>query len=142
MKYNKNVSSSRRKARCARYNAPSHIRRIMMSAPLSKELREKYHVRSLPIRKDDEVVIVRGDKGKKKESGKVVACYRKKWVIHIEKITGTKLNGGTYFIGIDPSNVQITKLKLDKDRRAMLARKDQSKRKAAAEKGKVAEVKA
>ena len=114
----------------------------MMSAPLSKELREKYHVRSLPIRKDDEVVIVRGDKGKKKESGKVVACYRKKWVIHIEKITGTKLNGGTYFIGIDPSNVQITKLKLDKDRRAMLARKDQSKRKAAAEKGKVSEVKA
>ena len=110
-----------------------------MSAPLSKELRKKYHIRALPIRKDDEVVVVRGDKGKKKESGKVVACYRKKWVIHIEKITGTKLNGGTYFIGIHPSNVQITKLKLDKGRRAMIARKLRGKK---AAKGKVEEVKA
>ena len=31
-----------------------------MSAPLSKELRNKHHVRSLPIRRDDEVVVVRG----------------------------------------------------------------------------------
>ena len=31
-----------------------------MSAPLSKELRQKYNVRSLPVRKDDEVVVTRG----------------------------------------------------------------------------------
>ena len=31
-------------------------------------------------------------------------------------------------VGIDPSKVVITKLKLDKDRKAMLERKDQSKR--------------
>lgn len=28
-----------------------------MSAPLSKELRTKYNVRAMPIRKDDEVVV-------------------------------------------------------------------------------------
>lgn len=28
-----------------------------MSAPLSKELRQKYNVRSMPIRKDDEVMV-------------------------------------------------------------------------------------
>ena len=28
-----------------------------MSAPLSKELRKKYNVRSIPIRKDDEVMV-------------------------------------------------------------------------------------
>lgn len=28
-----------------------------MSAPLSKELRQKYNVRSMPIRKDDEVQV-------------------------------------------------------------------------------------
>ena len=31
-----------------------------MSAPLSTELRAKYNVRSVPIRKDDEVQVVRG----------------------------------------------------------------------------------
>ena len=31
-----------------------------MSAHLSKELRAKHNVRALPVRKDDEVVIVRG----------------------------------------------------------------------------------
>ena len=41
------VSSSRRKSRKAHFTAPSNVRRKIMSAPLSKELREKYHVRPL-----------------------------------------------------------------------------------------------
>lgn len=40
------VHSSRRKSRSAHFNAPSSERRVIMSAPLSKELREKYNVRS------------------------------------------------------------------------------------------------
>ena len=106
----------------------------MMSAPLSKELREKYNVRRMPIRKDDEVVVMRG--ASKGRDGKVVAVYRKKWVIHIDKITREKANGAPVQIGIHPSNVQITKLKLDKDRRAALERRDKSK---LADKGKVTE---
>ena len=48
-------------------------------------------VRSVPIRKDDEVSVVRGTyKGRE---GKVVQVYRKKWVIHIERITREKVNG-------------------------------------------------
>ena len=63
----------------------------MMSAPLSKELRSKYNVRSMPVRKDDEVVVVRGTyKGRE---GKVVQVYRRKWVIHIERIQKEKVNG-------------------------------------------------
>lgn len=50
MKTNPNVSSSRRKARRAHFQAPSSIRRNIMSAPLSRELREKYNVRSIPVR--------------------------------------------------------------------------------------------
>lgn len=57
MKFNKQVSSSRRKNRKRHFSAPSHIRRRLMSAPLSKELRQKYNVRSMPIRKDDEVQV-------------------------------------------------------------------------------------
>jgi len=92
-----------------------------MSAPLSKELREKYHVRSLPIRKDDEVVVVRGTyKGRE---GKVVQCYRKKYVIHIERVNKEKVNGSSVPVGIHPSKVVINKLKLDKDRNAILERR-------------------
>ncbi|CAH1421208.1 unnamed protein product [Lactuca virosa] len=55
MKYNPRVTSSRRKNRKAHFSAPSSIRRVLMSAPLSGELRSKHNLRSMPIRKDDEV---------------------------------------------------------------------------------------
>ena len=119
------TSSSRRKMRKAHFTAPSHIRRIMMSAPLSKELRTKYNVRSLPVRKDDEVKIKSGSQ--KNRDGKVICCYRKRWAIHIDKITREKSNGATVYIGVHPSNVEITKLKMDKGRKAMLDRKNVSK---------------
>lgn len=45
MKFSPNVSSSRRKSRKAHFTAPSHIRRKIMTAPLSKELQAKYKVR-------------------------------------------------------------------------------------------------
>ncbi|TKC51659.1 hypothetical protein EI555_017647, partial [Monodon monoceros] len=55
MKFNPFVTSDRSKNRKRHFNAPSHVRRKIMSSPLSKELRQKYNVRSMPIRKDDEV---------------------------------------------------------------------------------------
>ena len=57
MKFNKSVSSSRRVNRRRHFQAPSHIRRKLMSSPLSKDLRLKHNVRSMPIRKDDEVMV-------------------------------------------------------------------------------------
>merc|ERR1719269_501511 len=119
MKFSANVSSSRRKSRKAHFSAPSSVRRKIMSAHLNKELSQKYHVKSMPIRKDDEVIVVRGSN--RGREGKVIQVYRK------------KSNGSTVNVGIHPSNVMITKLKLDKDRRAILDRKDTSK---ATEKGK------
>ena len=77
----------------------------------------------MPIRKDDEVQIVRGDNNYIGREGKVVQVYRKKWVIHVERLTQDKVNGASYHIGYDPSKVVITKLKLDKDRKALLDRK-------------------
>merc|ERR1712146_485462 len=131
MKFSKDVSSSRRKSRKAHFSASSSERRIIMSAPLSSELRSKYGVRSLPVRKDDEVSVVRGTyKGRE---GKVTQVYRKKWVIHVERITREKVNGATVQVGLDPSKCVLTKLKLDKDRKAILERK---KGAAGAEKGK------
>lgn len=126
MKFNKLVTSSRRKNRLRHFTAPSHIRRKIMSAPLSKELRKKHGVRSIPIRKDDEVQISRGHY-KGSQTGKVVQCYRRKYVIHIERIQREKANGATVPVGIHPSKVVITKLKMDKDRKQILDRKARSK---------------
>lgn len=55
--------------------------------------------------------------------GKVIQAYRSKYVIHIERITREKANGATVFVGIHPSNVVIVKLKLDRDRKAILERR-------------------
>lgn len=91
MKFNPNVSSSRRKSRKAHFTAPSSERRKIMSASLSQELKKQHNCRSIPVRKEDEVRIVRGSfKGKE---GKVVQVYRKKWVIHVDKVTRDKVNG-------------------------------------------------
>merc|ERR1719258_987835 len=122
MKKNSAVSSSRRKCRKAHFSAPSNVRRKLMSAPLSKDLRAKYGVRSIPVRKDDEVLVTRGHY--KGQQGKVTNCYRKKWVLHIERLQREKANGATVNVGFDPSKVEVVKLRLDKDRKAILARKD------------------
>ncbi|KAL3471140.1 translation protein SH3-like domain-containing protein [Aspergillus californicus] len=117
---NQAISSSRRKSRKAHFNAPSSERRVIMSAPLSKELREKHNVRSIPIRKDDEVTIVRGtNKGRE---GKITSVYRLKWCVHIERVVREKSNGSSVPLPIHPSKVVITKLKIDKDRENILER--------------------
>merc|ERR1712216_846281 len=120
MKFSPDVSSSRRKSRRAHFQAPSSVRRKILSAPLSAELRNKYSVRSMPVRKDDEVHVVRGFKGRE---GKVLTVYRRKFCIHVERVTRDKANGGVVNVGIHPSNVVITKLKLDRDRKSILDRK-------------------
>ena len=53
--------------------------------------------------------------------------YRKKWVIHVDRVQRDKSNGASSPIVIHPSNVVITTIKLDKDRRAILDRKDRKK---------------
>lgn len=132
MKFSQSVSASRRKSRKAHFTAPSSVRHKLMSAPLSTELKAKYNVNAVAVRKDDEVSVVRGTyKGRE---GKVIQCYRRKWVIHIERITREKASGATVQVGIDPSKVVVTKIKLDKDRKEMLKRKDSKG--SAAKKGK------
>ena len=121
MKTHCTVSSSRRKCRKAHFQAPSHIRRKLMSSHLSKELRLQHKVRAMPIRKDDEIVITKGkDKGKK---GKVLKVYRKRWCIHVEKVTKDKASGQPIQIPIKPANCIITTLKLDNQRKELLKKK-------------------
>ena len=58
---------------------------------LSKDLRKKYSVRSMPVRKDDVVSVTRGPyQGNK---GKVTCVYRRRWYVNIEKLSKPKING-------------------------------------------------
>ncbi|KAL2843878.1 hypothetical protein BJY01DRAFT_235510 [Aspergillus pseudoustus] len=82
--------------------------------------RGKLKVRSIPIRRDDEILVLRGSQ--KGREGKVTSVYRLKWAIHVERIVREKSNGQSVPIPLAPSNVVITKLKLDKDREQILER--------------------
>jgi large subunit ribosomal protein L26e len=127
MKYSEAVTSSRRKNRKAHFSSHSEARRKLMSAALSKELQARHGVRSMPIRKDDEVMIVRGVF--KSREGKVTCCFRKKFRVQVERITREKVNGAQVPVGVPASNLVITKLKMDKDRKAKLEAKSKGKTK-------------
>merc|ERR1711976_305680 len=122
-----NVTSSRRKNRRAHFKAPSHLRYKLMSCNLNKELRAKHGIRSMPVRKDDEVTVVRGKS--KGHSGKVNQVYRKRWCLYIEGLAKTKPNNQPIRIPIDASNCVLTKMRLTKDRLGLLTRKAQNNEK-------------
>lgn len=119
-----------RKQRKYVYNAPLHIRHKFLSANLSKELRKKYGKRSLPLRKGDEVLIMRGSFKKKK--AKISSINLKKTYVVLEGIQRTKKDGSKVNIPFHPSVLQIQSLNLDdKQRLAILNRKSPSQAKEA-----------
>ena len=75
-----------------------------MSCRLSRELRQRHNVKTIPVRKDDEVQVISGHH-KGTQAGKVVRAYRKKYVLHIERVQREKSNGATVYVGVHPSNV-------------------------------------
>nr|XP_020845811.1 60S ribosomal protein L26-like [Phascolarctos cinereus] len=125
MKFNPFVTSDRSKNRKRHFSVPSHIQRKITLCPLSKELRQKYNICSMPIWKDDEVQVVRTHY-KGQQIGMVVQVYRKKYIIYIECVQNEKAKGTTVHVGIHPSKVVITRLKLDKDRKTILEHKAKS----------------
>jgi large subunit ribosomal protein L24 len=114
-------SKKPRKQRKFLYKAPLHIRRKMISAHLSKELREKYKRRSFPLRKGDEVKVMRGEfKG---TIGKIVRVDTKKYKVYVDTVKKKRSVGTEYLVPVSPSNLMITKLNLeDKYRLKMLER--------------------
>ena len=108
------VSSKRRVQRKYQLAAPSSIKRKLMSCHLVKALRDQHKIRALPIKRGDEVKILKGKaKGK---SGKVVQVYRKRNVIYVDKVNREKQNGQTVFLPIKPCYCVIEKLLINKDR--------------------------
>ena len=100
-----------RKQRKFLANAPLHARHKFLSANLSKLLREKYGKRNLPLRKGDEVLVMRGAHYKKK--AKVASVDLKNTRVVLENIQRTKKDGSKVNVFFHPSVLQIETLNLD-----------------------------
>ncbi len=98
-------------ARRRRYNAPNHIKRKFLSAPLSPSLRAEYGTRSMPVIVDDTVSITKGDR--KLSEGRVLRVNTAESRVYIEGVTRTRQDGSTVQIPIRAENVLITRLNLD-----------------------------
>ncbi len=113
---NKWISSRQpRKQRKYRYNATLHLRHKMMAAHLDKTLAKEYKRRSVPIKKGDEVKVMRGSYRKKE--GKISRIDLKKLKVYIDSVKKKKVSGQEVEVPIDPSNVKILKLNLDDPKR-------------------------
>lgn len=108
-------SSKPRKQRKFLFTAPLHLRRKLLSSHLSKELREKYKRRSLPVRKNDEVEVMRGEF--KKKRGKISRVDLKKYKVYVEGMTIKRTDGTERQVAFHPSNLKIINLNLDDKRR-------------------------
>jgi large subunit ribosomal protein L24 len=110
------VSSKQpRKQRKYRYNAPLHVRHKFISAHLSPELREKYGVRALPLRKGDEIEVMRGSS--KGLRGTVERVDLKKCKIYVSGVKAKKIDGSEVMKALEPSNLKIVNLNLDDKKR-------------------------
>jgi large subunit ribosomal protein L24 len=115
-------SKQPRKQRKYRANAPLHVKHKFLSAQLSKSLRQKYSKRSIPVRKGDEVLVMRGSFKKKK--AKITTIEPKRSRIVLENIQRTKKDGTKVNVYFHASSIQIQTLNLeDKKRIASLDRK-------------------
>jgi large subunit ribosomal protein L24 len=109
------TSSQPRKQRKAMYDAPHHVNRKAMASHLSEELLLKYNRRSLTVIKGDEVKMMRGDwKG---TSGKVLTIDARFRKVTVDGVTNKKADGTEVPLPVDPSNLLITKLNLEDNRR-------------------------
>ena len=117
-----NSSKKRRKQRKYRYNAPLHIRKKLVAAHLSKDLRKKYATRSIGLRKGDNVKVMRGQF--KNHQGEVIDISLAKGKVQIAGMEISKKEGSKVPVLVDPSNVLIIEMVLeDKKRQQALERK-------------------
>jgi large subunit ribosomal protein L24 len=109
------ASKQPRKQRKYKANAPLHTKHKFLSANLSKTLRKKYGKRSLPVRKGDEVLVMRGSFKKKK--AKIITVALKRSRVTLENIQRTKKDGTKVNVWFSPSNLQIQILNIDDKKR-------------------------
>ena len=119
------VSSKARVQRYNQANAPLHVKRKMLSAHLSDDLRKEYGKRSARVCKGDTVTIARGNEDIRGLEGKVIAVDTQTGRVAVEGVTINKADGSAEVRPIHASNLVIVKLNLDDAwRKEALSRKE------------------
>jgi large subunit ribosomal protein L24 len=119
-------SKKPKKQRKFQRTAPLHTRRKLMAAHLAADLKKQYGRRSFPVRKGDEVSVMRGKF--KKRIGKVSRVDTKKYRVYIEGVMIKRTDGTERQAPLHPSNLKITKLNLDDKKRAAALAKERGKK--------------
>ncbi len=109
------LSSKPRKVRKRQLSAPMHRRLKLLGAHLAPDLIGQYGTRSMPVRRGDRVRIMRGDFAGHEDE--VTEVDLEKGVVYIKDVTTDKVDGTKAFIPVKASNLEITRLNLDDDRR-------------------------
>ncbi|GAA0671683.1 50S ribosomal protein L24 [Natronoarchaeum mannanilyticum] len=111
-----------RKQRNQTDDAPLHERHKQVRATLSDELRDEFDRRRVRVNAGDTVEVMRGDHAGEEEE--VVAVDLKDGVVHVEDVTVEKADGEEVPRPLDASNLRITDLDLEDDRREARLRGD------------------
>jgi large subunit ribosomal protein L24 len=97
------------------FNLPMHKRKLLVRAHVADSIRDKYKVKTITLRKSDEVVIIKGDyKGVR---GLITKVNRNQGKIYVEGVTRERADGTVVPIPLPPSNVIVTKLDVSDKRR-------------------------
>ena len=107
-------SSKPKKQRKFAFERPLHLKRNALAGHLSRDLRKKLGLRSMPLRKGDTVKIMRG-KNRGRE-GKITGVNYKRGIVFIEKIIRKKSDGTEIQFGIPASKVLVIDMEIDEKR--------------------------
>ncbi|WP_224268250.1 50S ribosomal protein L24 [Haloprofundus salinisoli] len=109
------MSKQPRKQRIQNRDAPLHERHEQVRATLSDDLREEYGRRNVRVNAGDTVEVLRGDDAG--TTGEVVDVDLKREVITVEGVVVEKADGEEVPRPVDTSNVRVTELVLEDERR-------------------------
>ena len=103
------------KQRSRQRRAPLHEKQKQVRSHLSEDLREEYGQRSVRVNVGDTVEVQRGDYAG--EEGEVVNVDLRSTDIHVEDVTQETADGEEVPRPLDASNLVVTELDLEDDRR-------------------------
>ena len=97
------------------YTEPLHMRRERVSSHLNKELRKQLGCRSLSLRTNDVIKVLRGKfKGK---TGKITSVDYTKKRVKVEKVLRKKADGTEIQVPLEPSNLLLIEVDKSDGRR-------------------------
>jgi large subunit ribosomal protein L26e len=103
-------SSSPRRQRKALYTAHSAERRVRMGVPLSRELRSRFHARTIPVRKGDTVRVLSGSFAGREE--RVAKVHRRDYRVTLDNVTLKTAEEKLKPLTLSVGNLVITRLNL------------------------------